>query len=172
MQFFSFSWMDYAILLIIGLSIMIGLVRGFIREALSLATWVLAVWVGITFCTEASQYLKPYISHHLIRMGATFFILFAGVLITGSLISFLLTQLAHKTGLSGTDRVLGIVFGLTRGVLVVAVALLAIRMTGMSRIGGDSVLAPQFKPMVAWFIDLMPKNEGLDDQMLVLQQTE
>lgn len=158
-----FNWVDYGIVSIIILSMLISLVRGFVREALSLVTWVGAIWIGIHFYAKVSLWLQPYISASPLRMAAAFFLLFACSLLVGSIISFVLVQFIHKTGLSGTDRSLGLVFGLGRGFVVVAVGLL---MISMMFPGGDPIkpspleqshLASRFLPMMNWLKQFLPE---------------
>lgn len=163
----AFNWVDYAIIGTILLSMLISVVRGFVREALSLVTWIGAIWVGIHFVNLASQWLVPYITSSPIRMGVGFFLLFAVTLLVGSIVSFVLVQFIHKTGLSGTDRSLGVVFGLARGIVIVAVGLLiASMMFPMSTDKSDekdsafqtSHLAPQFKPIMNWLREFLPES--------------
>lgn len=113
-------WVDYLILGIIGLSALIGLVRGLVREVASLAIWIGAVLVAWTFYQPLAEALTPWISTPSVRLGAAFLILVFTVLILGALVGHLLSLLVEKTGLTGTDRLLGVVFGTARGALLVA----------------------------------------------------
>jgi membrane protein required for colicin V production len=159
----SFNWVDCAIIGIILISVLISLVRGFVREALSLATWIGAIWVGIHYYAAASIWLEPHISSTPIRMGVAFFILFIIALLIGSIISFILVRFIHKTGLSGTDRTLGIVFGLARGFIVVSIALLMGQMifpvgsSSAANVFAESALASQFTPIMDWLKEFLPE---------------
>ena len=160
MNFESLNWADYSIIVVMMISIIISLVRGFVREALSLASWIIAFWVGISFSKYLAVFLSPYISHPTVRIAASFFILFAISLLIGAMVSYLITQIVQKTGLSGTDRMLGIVFGMGRGALVIALLVL---ITGLSTMPKEtwwkaSVLIPHFKPMAIWLKDFLPDN--------------
>lgn len=164
-----FNWVDYSIISVVVLSVLISLVRGFVREALSLVTWIAAIWMAIHFTTLAAQWLTPYISATPIRMGAAFFLLFASGLIVGSICSFVVAQFIQKTGLSGTDRSLGVIFGLGRGFVVVAVGLLLANMmfpAGKQVTSADgkstsalaeSRLAPHFQPIMDWLREFLPE---------------
>ncbi|MEA3275346.1 MAG: CvpA family protein [Pseudomonadota bacterium] len=114
------TWVDYVIIGVIVLSALIGLARGFIREVLSLAVWLGAVFIAWVYFGELSVHLAPWISTPSVRLGAAFLILVFAVLIVGAIIGHLLTYLVEKTGLTGTDRVLGVVFGGARGAVLVA----------------------------------------------------
>ena len=113
-------WVDYLILGIIGLSALIGLARGLVREVASLAIWIGAVLVAWTFYQPLAEALTAWISTPSVRLGAAFLILVFTVLILGALVGHLLSLLVENTGLTGTDRLLGVVFGAARGALLVA----------------------------------------------------
>jgi membrane protein required for colicin V production len=114
------TWVDYVIIGIIALSALIGLARGLIREVVSLGVWVAAIYVAWTHYHEVSDQLTPWISTPSVRIAAGFLIIAVLVLIVGALVGFLLSTLVEKTGLTGTDRLLGAIFGAGRGVVVVA----------------------------------------------------
>ena len=113
---------DYIIIGIIAFSIIVSLLRGFVREVLSLASWVVAFIVASQFYPSLAAYLTQIDSLY-IRNGTAIGILFVLTLIVGAIVNFVIAQLVDKTGLSGTDRVLGAAFGLLRGVLIVAAVL-------------------------------------------------
>lgn len=113
-------WVDYVILGIIGLSALIGFARGLVREVVSLAIWIGAVLVAWVFYQPLAERLTPWISTPSVRLGAAFLILVFVVLILGAILGHLLSMLVDKTGLSGTDRLLGVVFGGVRGAVLVA----------------------------------------------------
>lgn len=146
------NWADWTILVIIGISSLISLKRGFVKEALSLVTWLAAFIVARLFSQPLSVLLEPYIETPSVRIVAAFAILFIVTLIIGVLINKLVGALVDATGLSGTDRVLGIGFGAARGGLIV-VAIIAL--VGMSpaindRWWQESQLIPHFVLMEAW----------------------
>ncbi len=144
------NWLDYAILAVIALSALISLVRGFVREVLSLLVWVLAFWVGIRFSQPLSMYLVEYIASPTIRLGAAFAALFVLTLLVGAVINYLAGQLVTRTGLSGTDRFIGVLFGVARGLVVVAVIMLAAGLTALPREPWwqESMMVRQIQPWV------------------------
>jgi membrane protein required for colicin V production len=113
-------WVDFVIVGIIALSALIGFTRGLVREVLSFAIWLGAVFVAWIFYEELSAYLTDWIANPSIRLGAAFLILVFVVLILGAIFGHLLSILVEKTGLTGTDRLLGVVFGGARGAILVA----------------------------------------------------
>ena len=153
-------WIDYAIIGLVGISLVIGLLRGFIKEAFSLVMWIAAIWVGLNFSREFSLFLESVISLPAARIAAAFAILFFSTLLLGGIIEFLLGELVKKTGLTGADRFVGMVFGIARGLLVVAVCIM---LAGLTPLPEDpwwqeSVLIPPFQSLAIWLRDHLPSG--------------
>jgi membrane protein required for colicin V production len=151
---------DYAILGVILVSALISLLRGFVREAFSLGVWLLAFWVSWTFFRALAAHLAPWIDTPSVRLGVAFAGLMLISLAIGGLVNFLVIQLVERTGLSGTDRLIGMIFGLARGVLVVAVLVL---LAGLTPLPGDpwwqsSQLIPYFEELALWLGELLPED--------------
>lgn len=153
-------WVDYLIIGIIVLSASISIVRGFIKEVLSLVSWALSFWVALTFSPNLSTLLTEYIASPSLRLFAAFFALFIVTLILGALINHLISTLVEKTGLTGTDRALGIIFGLLRGV---AIVILLVLLAGATPMPSDpwwqeSVLLEHFERLAISARDLLPAD--------------
>lgn len=114
------AWVDLAIIGIIALSALVGFTRGLLREVLSFVVWLGAVFVAWTFHKEVAVELTGWISNPSVRLGAAFLILVFAMLVLGAILGHLLSLVVDKTGLTGTDRVLGVVFGTARGAILVA----------------------------------------------------
>jgi membrane protein required for colicin V production len=112
---------DIAIVAIIAISGCISLIRGFVKEAMSLVIWLTAFVVAMTFKELVAELLVNMITLASMRQLAAWLMLFVGTLLFGAMVNFLLGKLVSSTGLSGTDRTLGLVFGVFRGLLVVLV---------------------------------------------------
>lgn len=156
-------WVDYVITAIVCISALMGLFRGFIKEAFALVLWVVAVWVGIQYSRDVAALLQTTITYPSARMAAAFSILFFATLILGSLISFLLSQLIAKTGLTGSDRLLGMLFGIVRGAVLVSILVM---LAGVTPLPEDpwwkqSILIPPFQSLAIWLKLHMPT--GLAD---------
>lgn len=154
------NWADYFILGLIGLSALISIWRGFIKEALSLATWVVAFLVAFVFSNALAELLTPWISLPSVRAAVAIALLFVAVLLLGGLAGQLAGQLVRKTGLSGTDRVLGTVFGVARGIMIVAVMVLLAGLTALPQDPWwrESQLLPHFERVALWLLDYLPAD--------------
>jgi membrane protein required for colicin V production len=151
-------WIDYGILGLIALSAVVGLLRGFIREAFSLLVWIVAIWIGLTFSHDFAPLLGKYIQVPSVRIAAAFVALFLLTLLVGGLVGYLLTQLVQMTGFSGTDRLLGLLFGVARGALLVSVLVL---LAGVTPLPNDpwwkeSTLIPPFQKLALWLREHLP----------------
>ncbi len=123
------NWADLSIIAIIALSSLFSLKRGFVKEALSLVTWIAAFIIARTFNPNLQTLLVDVIDTEVFRAIAAFAILFIGTLIVGAVINNLIALLVKATGLSATDRLLGVVFGVARGLIVVLVIIAVLRVT-------------------------------------------
>ena len=118
------NWADWAIIGIFSLSCLIGLIRGFVREALSLIIWVAAVLVAKVFGGQLELLLVNQIETPSVRLMTAYAVLFVVTLLLGAMLSYLIGALVRATGLSGTDRLLGMVFGAARAFIIVMALLI------------------------------------------------
>jgi membrane protein required for colicin V production len=112
------NWLDVVLLILLAWSIVTSFRKGFTREVIGLVSVILALLLGIWFYGTAGSYLVPYLSSRAAANLAGFLVVFCGVLLLGSLVSFVLGKFLKVTGLSIIDHALGAGFGLARGILI------------------------------------------------------
>ncbi len=154
------NWTDGVILATLGLSLLIGLMRGLIAELLSLVVWIAAFWVASVFGPSVGELFRNSISLPIARISIGYGICFFGILLLGAIVRFATRRLLWSTGLTGIDRVLGLVFGFLRGVLVVTLMVFLVGLTGLTRESWwqQSVLLPQFQGAAAWLGQNIPAS--------------
>jgi membrane protein required for colicin V production len=141
---------DWIIVAVLLLSSLISIKRGFAKEAMSLASWFIALIVARLFSDNLASLLTNWLANEAHRYTVAFVILFLATLIVGSLINHLLGEFIKITGLSGTDRALGTIFGLLRGVVIVVAILALGRLFALDQFWQDSILVPYFEPVIRW----------------------
>jgi len=153
MNWTDWNWADWTILAILGISCLISLLRGFVREALSLASWLAASFVAISFHDPFANVLAQWVETPSIRAVLAYAALFIGTLLVGTLINYLIGSLLRSAGLSGFDRILGLAFGVARGLLIVLAIVMLLPMAlpvNQDSWWRQSRLIPQFEVMDGW----------------------
>lgn len=124
---------DYAIVAVIAISVLLGLWRGLIAEVLALLVWGMALWAAWQFGEAVSVFMPASLRDPAARLFAAWALIFVLVLVAGAVLGWLLRLLVRGTGLSGTDRMLGMLFGAARGLVIVTLAVLLLGMTPFPR---------------------------------------
>lgn len=127
----GFTLIDAVVAGVIVLSAILAYSRGFVREAMAIVGWIGAALVAFLFAAAVQPLVKelPVVGEFLgdsceLSIIAAFALVFAAALIVASLFTPLLSSAIHRTALGGLDQGLGFLFGVARGVLLVAVAFL------------------------------------------------
>lgn len=120
---------DIVVIFVIFLSALFSLIRGFVKEAISLATWIIAIWLAATFASKLAAALPNSIESEAVRQAVGFGVLFVLTLMVGGIVNMLVSQVVKKTGLSGADKIFGVAFGVLRGALIIIVFVLIGGMT-------------------------------------------
>jgi membrane protein required for colicin V production len=156
-------WVDYAIIAILVVSAGISVLRGFLREALSLAGWVLAFWLALTFADDVSGLFSRYVSQPSMRHGLAFFTIVVGTLVITAIVMYLVRLIIDKTEITGTDRALGIVFGIARGIVIVAILVLLAGLTALPKDPWwrESIFLPHFQVLAVEIQSLLPPEVAI-----------
>ncbi len=154
------TFFDYAALGIIGLSILLSILRGFLRETLSLAGWVAAFFVAKLYTLQLAPLLPQAIPGESLRLLAAFLILFLVTLLISSLLAIALAEVFKKIGLGWLDRWLGALFGLARGVLVVSIIVLLGGLTTLPHeaFWRDAMFSAPFEALVTSALPWLPEG--------------
>ena len=165
-QLIAMSPGDLAVGFLILSSLILGIVRGLIREVLSLVSWILAAWLSYRYGLILGDSLDSVIKNPTLSAVIGSVVVFAGVLIVLTLVSSLLNRVFKKAGLSLADRFFGGIFGVARGVAVITVLLIAFRLTPIPEQDWyiRAQLIPYFNPLVNSFSlkvsDSLSKDAG------------
>ena len=127
------TWIDYAVIAIVGVSILLSVIHGLVREILSLASWVVAFVVAQMYATEAASLVPVALTNPSLRLFAGFLAVFLTVLVAMTLLAIAVSGLIKTAGLGFADRALGAVFGFVRGLAIVMIAVLLAGLTALPR---------------------------------------
>ncbi|MCK5889487.1 MAG: CvpA family protein [Methylococcales bacterium] len=153
-------WIDYCIIGLIFISSLFGLLRGFIKEAFSLFIWLSAIWVSVTFNTKLAYFFTDAINSSELRLAIAFIFLFFGTLFLGVLLNSLLSELVKKTGITGSDRLIGMIFGIFRGLILISILVIIAGLTPLpeNTWWKKSTLILPFQSLAIWFRDHLPSD--------------
>ncbi|MFV8816646.1 CvpA family protein [Haliea sp. E17] len=145
--------LDWAIVVVLGISTLLSLWRGFVREALSLLGWVAAFIVANLFVERLALELAAVIANSTGRYIAAYAILFVATLVLFTVLVKVATSLVRAAGLSVLDRVLGTVFGFARGAIIILVLAWVLQKLAPAQYGQlvhQSQLMPQIAMLADW----------------------
>ena len=156
-QLASFNWIDIVISVVVLLSCLFGLFRGLVKEVFSLVTWIAALIVARVYSDDFAPSLASTFEGETTRLVAAFAILFLATLVVGALVNHLMARLISFAGLALTDRLLGGLFGMARGGLIVMLGIfVAGNFMSESLAWQESRLIPYGREAIEWsriFID-------------------
>ena len=158
---------DYAVLIIIGLSVLLGVIRGLVREVLSLVAWVVAFLAASLFGGWLADVL-PDMGTVELRLLAGYGGVFLATLVLMSIAAVLASKLVKAAGLGVEDRVLGVLFGAARGMLVVMGLVLLAGLTALPKQAAwrEALLSGSFETLAAqvkqWLPDYLSQRIRYD----------
>ena len=153
---------DIFIVAAILVSIVVGIFRGFVKEAISIAALLIAIWAALYFGPEAGDISENWFKSEELQMWFGRVLVFLVILSLGGLVGWGISKLVRLSVLSGMDRLLGAVFGFARGILLVAVATIGAQFAGFDNDNWwlKSNFIPHFEVVADWIKVMAP--EGLD----------
>ena len=126
------TWFDYGVLIVLGLSLVLSLTRGLIREVVSLLGWIAAFALSIMFSDTVAALLPPSLGPMLAGLLA-YLLVFAGILLAAGFIGLILSMLVRASGFGLLDRLLGMAFGIARGAVIVVVIVMLAGLTPLPK---------------------------------------
>ncbi len=166
------TWIDIIIVVVFLISTTIALLRGFVREAVSIVTWIAAIWLALRYSEQVSFLLPSAIDSanfsfgesaqvSNLRVGIAFVLIMIGTLVFGALINFVLSQVLKTQIVRGVDRILGMFFGLARAsVIITILTMTAAALTALpeSSTWKASRLIRPFEHAAIWVVKRLPER--------------
>ena len=151
---------DIVIIVAVTISVIIGIVRGFVKEAISIAALLVAIWAALYFGPSVGQVSESWIASKELQMWFGRILVFAVILSLGGLLGWGISKLVRLSILSGMDRLAGAIFGAARGVLLVALLVLAGEFAGFSNDEWwqRSLLIPYLEEVADWIEVMAPQG--------------
>ena len=146
---------DYAVLAIVGFSVLLGVMRGFVREVMALGSWVVAFVIASAYGGDVAPLLAKQIPDENWRVLAAVVAVFIVVLVVMNIVAMLVSKLIKSAGLGVEDRLLGSVFGLARGV---AVVLAGLTMLPRQPVWKDAMLAAPLEKLAVVVKQWLPQD--------------
>lgn len=157
----TLSTPDIVISVMIFLSVLIGIARGFIKESISLVTWLVAIAVSILYASDLSEHMT-FTKVTLVRSLTAFLIIFVSIVFVGAIINYMVGTFIRKTPFSAPDRILGSAFGFFRGVAFVSILVLLAGLTPLPEAPWwqKSYMVSKFQVFAIWLKDRLPDENA------------
>lgn len=150
---------DIMILAVLALSMLFGVLRGFVGEVLSLVAWIAAFWIAWAFGHDVASIYGAWLHDPNACLIAGYLSCFLGVVILGAIAGWGMRKLMNGGGLRGGDRFLGMLFGFARGAVLVTFVVFVLGFTVVPREATwwhQSLLLPAFQDAAGWFAHELP----------------
>ncbi len=149
---------DIIIALALVVSVVIGLLRGFVKEVFSIATLVVAIWAALYFGPAVGEFSPSWLSSDELQVWFGRLIIFFVVSVVGGLIGWGASKLIHIALLGGIDRLFGAMFGFLRGVILTALLIIGGQFAGFDNDEWwlESRLLPHFEVVADWIKVMAP----------------
>jgi membrane protein required for colicin V production len=155
----TWNWLDWILAVIVVASVVAAVMRGFVREIISLASVIIGLVIAAIFYARAATWFEDLTKSHEVALGLGFLTLFLGTILVGALVSFVVRKLVKSAGIQWFDRFLGGIFGLVRGILVDATLLLVMLAFAIKpTVVDQSALAPYISTGTRVIAAVMPAS--------------
>jgi membrane protein required for colicin V production len=127
------NWLDYLLIVLVACSLIAGIMRGLLREVIALVTWIAAIWVAWHYSSLVESYLGGALANENVRTWAARALIFIVIVLVGGVIGLLVSHLVRLSIFNGTDRAVGGLFGLLRGLVMAGLFVMlchAVRLEG------------------------------------------
>jgi len=154
---------DIVIAVAIAISIVVGFIRGFVKEAISITALLLAIWTALHFGHAVGGVSESWLSSAELQIWFGRILIFIVILAIGGLLGWSLSKIIRMSALSGTDRVFGGFFGISRGVVLIAVFIIGGQFAGFDNDSWwmRSRLIPYGNYVADWIRVMAPKGVDL-----------
>jgi membrane protein required for colicin V production len=151
------TWVDYAVITIVSLSVLVGILRGLVKELIALIGWVLAISLAMIFSGHVAELLTERLGPTASAVAA-FLGIFVVVWMLSGLVGLVLSKVVKAAGLGWTDRVMGALFGMIRGAIVVVALAIVAGLTALPRTAAwqDALLSSGIEAIVNGVKPLLP----------------
>ena len=154
---------DILIAIVLIVSIIVGIARGFVKEAISITALLFAIWAALNLGPSVGEMSEGWLSSRELQVWFGRILVFVLILAVGGLIGWGLAKLVRLSVLSGIDRLIGGFFGAARGILFVALFILAGEFAGFDNDDWwkKSKLMPHFDVVAEWIMVMAPQGYDL-----------
>ena len=152
--------LDIAIIGLILISVLVGFIRGFTKELMSIASWVISIYLAFNFYEPAAKYFSQFVNQEILSNVIGGGAIFVVSLFIFSLIGYLISKAVSASGIKGTDRVLGAVLGVARGVLIIGFLIVVASVFNVQNreIWQQSQLIDHFEPVATIINSVLPEK--------------
>ena len=162
--------LDIVFLIIVGISILMGIIKGFIRELFSLIFLIIGVVLAYLFYKDVGAILMKYLNNEDIANFLGFTGIFTSILIVGALFTYLIRKIFTVGPLKAIDRILGGIFGLLRGILISVIIILVLQAyPNQSDLLNKSKFSPYITGPLQTVLSWLPKN--VSDKLKFINKT-
>ena len=154
---------DIVIAVAVAVSVLVGFLRGFVKEAISISALLIAIWASLNFGDDVGAISGGWLTSAELQVWFGRILVFVAIVVVGGLAGWAVAKLVRWSVLSGTDRALGMLFGFSRGAVLVGVFALGGQFAGFSDSTWwkQSMLMPYGEFVADWLRVMAPKGMEL-----------